>query len=286
MVVFHVNWDLHSFGFTRSDPGLSLPWWLFGRMIAACFLALSGLGLVLAQRSRADWHHAVRRIGSIAGSACAVSAATWLVAPEQTVWFGILHCIAMCNALALPVLRTRIWVAPILAVSAIALPWILGGALPNWMWWTGLAAQVPDTLDYQPLFPSLGFVLLGVSFGENGGMERLRQVRIGRDALTRLVCAVGRRSLLVYLLHQPLLFAVLLGVTTLVRPPGTVEADKGGFVGKCVSGCEVKGSDHDLCTTACRCVQRRILRGSGPMGRDLEASAQACMPDATHPSSP
>ena len=287
MVLFHATWDLHAFGLIRSDPGLSMGWWLFGRTIAAAFLSLSGLGLVLARRRGDGAGAMLRRMGVIAVAAGGVTVATGVAVPDRIVWFGILHSIVVCGALALPLLDRRGWIAPTVAAISLVLPWTAAGTLPDGLWWTGLAAHTPDTLDYQPLFPSLGFVLLGVAFGENGGVGLAERLKIGGTCPERILCAVGRRSLLLYLLHQPVLFAAISGLA-MVLP--SLPADSLGeqFTPRCLAACTSNGTGKAVCDAACHCVESRLRSdGSQPASREqLASAARLCTPEAMRSSNP
>ncbi len=78
-----------------------------------------------------------------------------------------------------------------------------------WLNWVGLMTHKPATEDYVPLFPWLGVVLLGISVGcwlASRGFEPLKP--LARGAPTWLTW-LGRHSLLVYMVHQPILLGVL-----------------------------------------------------------------------------
>jgi uncharacterized membrane protein len=63
------------------------------------------------------------------------------------------------------------------------------------------------TSDYFPLFPNLGFFLLGAVLGRTvyGKKESLLPTVNSRNPVLRFLQFLGRHSLEIYLLHQPLL---------------------------------------------------------------------------------
>lgn len=68
------------------------------------------------------------------------------------------------------------------------------------------------TVDYFPLFPWFGVVLFGVGLGAilyKDGKRQFKFPDLSRYLPVRVVSAIGRRSLLVYLVHQPILVGLI-----------------------------------------------------------------------------
>ena len=155
----------------------------------------------------------LRRLGVLVAAAAAVSLVTWLVMPNAWVRFGILHSVAAGSVLALPALRlhwgaTALLGAALLLAGRIEIP-ALGG--PGFVW-LGLSHDVPPMIDWEPVVPWAGPVLLGLAAAKAadaaGWVDRLRGWPAG-PAWDRLGWP-GRHSLAVYLLHQPVIFGALL----------------------------------------------------------------------------
>jgi uncharacterized membrane protein len=74
-------------------------------------------------------------------------------------------------------------------------------------------------LDYWPIFPWFGVVLFGVTAGNAlyGDRSKRAASSIPRPSAVRPLAFLGRHSLVVYLVHQPVLLAalILLGVGSL-----------------------------------------------------------------------
>ena len=80
--------------------------------------------------------------------------------------------------------------------------------------WIGLMTHKPATEDYVPLFPWLGVVLIGIAVGTWLSAKDFEPLRpVARTAPAWLTW-LGRHSLLVYMVHQP----VLLGIMRIVLP--------------------------------------------------------------------
>ncbi|MCZ8377026.1 MAG: heparan-alpha-glucosaminide N-acetyltransferase [Beijerinckiaceae bacterium] len=253
MVVYHFVWDLSFLGLI--DPAIrdSLLWSSFARVIAASFLVLAGIGLVLAHGQGLDRAKFLRRLALVAGAALLVTAGTWLVFPDAFVFFGILHAIALGSVLALPFLGRPVWLTLLAAGAVWLLPFLIQNpamAAPALIW-IGLGDRLPNSTDFVPVFPWFGFMLLGVAVGRLVDWSRLS----GPEPATRpgrLLVTAGRRSLLVYLVHQPLLLGMLWLVALIVVQRPDPEARP--FLAACHAQCGANGGDAPTCTRLCRCA--------------------------------
>jgi uncharacterized membrane protein len=209
MFVYHFCFDLRFYRIAAWDFEHD-PFWLgFRALIVTCFMLLVGVGLVLADRARATPAHFWKRVGVIAACAAAVSAGSYLVFPRTFIYFGILHSIAVSSILARPLVRLP-WIA---CVAGIAV--IVAGLTFAWpafdahgLSWIGFTTTKPPTEDYVPLFPWLGVVLLGLTAGHALANAHLRPLR-PRATMPRWLTWLGRHSLIVYMVHQPILLALL-----------------------------------------------------------------------------
>ena len=75
----------------------------------------------------------------------------------------------------------------------------------------GLTTKSFSSGDYFPLFPHLGWFLLGAAFGKTAYREKksLLPNFPKESAPVRFLCFCGRHSLLLYLAHQPLLYTLM-----------------------------------------------------------------------------
>lgn len=265
MALFHLNWDLAYLHWRQTGPADSPAWMMFGNLVAGTFLCLSGVGLVLAERS--GRRSALRRLALIAAAALAITAVTGWLFPQDYIFFGILHCIAVTNLIALPFLDASLPVLVGVAALAAVAPRLLSSARfdGSWGWWSGLSQALPRTLDYRPVLPWLGAVLLGVALARV--LFREPPYWQPKAALARAVALAGRHSLFIYLTHQPVLLGLLLlvGLAWPPAPPNWVEA----FSRQCRAECTAAGAGEAGCKAACDCVQR----GLTPMLGAAEAKA-------------
>ena len=217
MIAYHFAFDLRFFGVTRSDFEHD-PFWLASRgAIVASFLALAGVSAVLADRAGIDTWRFARRIAVIVLCALAVSLASYVVFPQTFIYFGILHCIAVSLLIARPLVRFPLACA-ILGVLVIIAALVFAHPVfdQRWTSWIGFTTGKPATQDYVPLFPWLGVLLLGVVAGHALAANGFRPL----EPLTRTpsaLRAMGRHSLAIYMVHQPMLMALLWAVLNIVR---------------------------------------------------------------------
>jgi uncharacterized membrane protein len=222
MAIYHFSWDL-SFLELAAIPVMSDPGWKwFARIIAGSFLFLVGIGLVLAHGEGVRWRSFLKRLGVISAAAAGVTFATYLAFPLAYIYFGILHCIALSSVLALPFLRLPWWTALAAAAAVLAIAELGPNDIFNrWaLLWTGLGTRVPFSNDYVPIFPWFAPVLAGIGAARLTA-PLLRESTLARwrphGPIGRALTFAGRHSLAVYLLHQPLLLAVLAPVAWIVR---------------------------------------------------------------------
>jgi hypothetical protein len=95
MATYHFCWDLELFGFLAPGTVNGGILKLYARSIATSFLFLVGFSLVLATTNGIRWHAYFRRLAMIVGAAAIISVATWFATPNEWIFFGILHSIAL-----------------------------------------------------------------------------------------------------------------------------------------------------------------------------------------------
>lgn len=217
MAVFHFSYDLELTGWLAPGTVVTGFFWYFARLIAGSFIFLAGLGLWLAHGQGIRWRAFLRRLARIGAAAGLVTLATHFALPGMTVFYGILHSIAVSSLIGLAFLRLRATAVLGVAAAVFALPWLwahpfFGGALV----WTGLSGTVPMTADFEPLFPWFAPFLAGIAAGRVLSRFGLWPcLDIGGGRVLRALAWPGRHSLAIYLVHQPVLLAVVIAFTRL-----------------------------------------------------------------------
>ena len=222
MIAYHLTYDLDTFGGydIESTSGF---WAWFADATASAFLFLVGVSLSISY-SRATaggtgrglfWKYLRRGLRILAyGMALTIIS---LALGMGIIAFGILHVIGVSVILAYPLLKYRL---PnlFLGVSIIAIgAYMMARDVSSESPWLLPLGVVPENLfmpDYRPLLPWFGVVLLGLFAGNVVYGDGKRPARLAQrtPAVARPLVPLGRNSLFIYLVHQPILVALLVAL--------------------------------------------------------------------------
>ena len=222
MIAYHASWDLvYMFG-VKWDWYRSFGTYVWQQSICWTFIPLSGFCLHLGR-------HRLRRGLLAFGGGALVSAVTMIFMPDSRVFCGVLTLLGSATLLSIPLepLLRRIPARGGLAGS-FALFMLLRNVNDGFLGFEGAhLAVLPEGL-YSDLFTAcLGFPPAGFFSTDYFSLLPwlflfltgyfLYDLRRDEPCALRLpiVTAMGRHSLLIYLLHQPVIYAVLMGLELL-----------------------------------------------------------------------
>ena len=214
MIAYHACWDLvYLFGkdwaWYRSEGA-----YLWQQSICWTFILLSGYCVSLGRRK-------YRRGAEVFAAGVLISAVTWVAMPSSRIFFGVLSLLGSA-----------------MLITAAVEPWLkklppacgLGGSFLLFLFFRGVsggtlgfgAVRVPDVLyrsyftacfgfppkgffstDYFALLPWIFLFWCGFY------LYQLHPNGAKRSVSLPLITAMGRKSLLIYLLHQPLVYGAL-----------------------------------------------------------------------------
>lgn len=226
MVIFHgfytlgyvIGWDvgrqLFAF-FLPAEP-----------VFAGIFIAICGFCCYLS-------HNNWKRGTILLFVSIAMSAVLWYVMPANMIWFGILQCLACCILLFAagerPLSKLPAWLGVLVCVVLFAvtyhLPLTDGGYIgiagvftvdtPNLgVFGYPIGMGFVASEDYFPLFPWLFLFLAGTFLGRWSRGVKLPAFCY-RDHI-RPLSFMGRHSLIIYLVHQPVIYALAWAVNWLI----------------------------------------------------------------------
>jgi len=229
MIAYHAMWDLvYMFG-------VHAPWYrsdgahLWQQSICWTFILLSGFCHSLGRKP-------LRRGGIVLLASVVISAVTMILMPEQRVLFGVLTLLGCSMLLMIPVGGLcRRFVSPYIGAAVSFAVFLLTKTvqtgvltvfgktllvLPETLYANNLTAFFgfpgPDfySTDYFPLTPWFFLYLCGwfgyEIFHSRGWLSVFSGPRVPGLAF------LGRHSLVIYMLHQPLIYAVLYAVFALL----------------------------------------------------------------------
>lgn len=205
MVIFHGAYDLRIFDYNQIDFQRNYFWWFLPRVIVFLFLFSMGMSLEIAHIEGIKWKTFWRRFFPIAGAAIMVSLVTYFMFPKRWIYFGTLHCIALSSLCALPLLK-RPWICLILG-SALMIPHMAE------IWTPPFIKLYHRSMDYIPLLPWIGIVFWGMG-AVHFNIHRL----FAKYQLPGVFKFAAKHSLMIYLLHQPLLFGCIKLYHSLTSP--------------------------------------------------------------------
>ncbi len=224
MVIYHLVWDLY--GLAGWDIDMYAGFWHYWQLVtASSFIGLVGVSMSLRagrmrQKGELRFSPFFQRGLVIFSWGAVISIVTFLYQPAGYVRFGILHFIGVAIILAYPFLRFR-WLNLILGVALLLIPRVTSWRheIP-WLEWLGLIVRPHPAFDYFPVIPWLGVTLMGVWLGNLLYPEGKRAFSLpdwSRFGPVRWLTLAGQNSLLIYLIHQPILITLLtlLGVVKL-----------------------------------------------------------------------
>lgn len=224
MSLYHFLWNLVYIA------GINLPWYLgrgahiWQQSICWTFILLSGFCWPFGK-------HPLKRGLTVFLSGGLVTAVTLIVVPEDRIIFGVLTLIGSCMLLMIPlnmllekvknpaavVLLTALSGFLFLLFLRVTDNRTLSGALGRGWISTYLGFPAPGffSTDYFPLLPWFflfltGYMLHRICLGFNFGKTELLKAAVWRKNPLPWAAFIGRHSLLIYLLHQPVLYSITL----------------------------------------------------------------------------
>ena len=230
MVVYHTGYDVEMLGPTVPIDPFSGGWRALQVATGSSFLFIVGVSLWISNaRSRARglsgralYRRHARRAGEVLAAALLVTVVTRIALGDDYIRFGILHCIGVAMLILPLLVRLAPPLTLALGVAVIAGGLALADAGPRSDAFGLLVLGVRRTgsagVDWYPLLPWLGPAILGLAAGALLYPEG-RRGRWGRwlptPAAARLLGLPGRHALPIYLVHQPVLIALVAGVLAL-----------------------------------------------------------------------
>ena len=215
MIFYHFFWDLGYFKFIELEimmRGLPL---IIAQSVGASFIIISGISSRFLYFSDNFKTKFLKRLGILIILCTLITLVTFLFDKNSYIFFGILHLLATCSVLGLLLILVRnnfilfffFILSLVVSLSEITFD------LPNYLSWIGFNKEVPVTNDFYPLFPWVTFYFFGLWVFQpvKRYLEKStkKNVKLPNDnSVFRFLKFLGRNSLPVYILHQPIFFSL------------------------------------------------------------------------------
>ena len=217
MIFFHTVFDLSFFGISAIEVSSGF-WKYFAYATASLFLLIVGVSLTIsharAATSLSGHRLALKFVYRGAGIfllGLLVTVVTFLYLHEGYIVFGILHLIGVSVMISPLFFRFKkynlVW-GLLFIITGYFLTMIYG---PAWLLPVGIHPATFWSVDYEPVFPWTGIVLIGMGIGEYlypGGVRKYAIPSIP-SFFVQPLAFLGKHSLMIYLIHQPLIILLL-----------------------------------------------------------------------------
>ena len=218
MVIYHFFWDLGYFKFIDLKniiQGLPL---LLAQCIGAGFIIVSGISFKLASLSYNFRAKFLKRIGVLLLICLLITLITVLLDSTSYIFFGIIHLMVACSLIGYLLLRIKYNYLLFVIFIFSLIPSIskIKYDLPNYLSWLGVSREVPITNDFYPLFPWVSFYLFGLwvyhplrsYITDQNKSSHINYYKF--SIIYKGLQFLGRTSLTIYILHQPIFFSLFL----------------------------------------------------------------------------
>lgn len=217
MIIYHFCYDLVFFKLAPFNLTQDMFWLSFRAMIVSLFLTIVGISLYFALQLKKDWSAYYRRLMILGFAAALVSIGSYWLFGQRFIYFGILHFILIASILALPFLKfnyLNLGLGLILIVLGFAVQHPFFNQ-PH-LHWLGMMTFKPPTEDFVPIVPWFGLVLIGLFLAKQLPISKLSTWK-NDHWLKKTLIFSGQYSLIIYLIHQPILIGSFYVVLSLLR---------------------------------------------------------------------
>ena len=192
--------------------------YIWQRGTAILFLLIFGVAAYLSNsrnnpQLRPGFQKWLRRGTYLFGWGMIITLITAIFLRKEFVVFGILHLMGVGSILIYPCLSHKFFNLGLGVVFIIA-----GTLLSNyrfdfaWLVWLGLIPEGFCSVDYFPIIPWFGYILIGAFLGYliyPRGVRKFRIKEYSGNPMLKSLCFLGQKSLWIYLVHQPLLLIAI-----------------------------------------------------------------------------
>ena len=202
MIVFHLFYDLNHFNYIDINIRSGIECHYFRFFILTLFIGTVGISLTLANTNGLKLKAIKIRTLKLLLAATLITITTLFSNPAMWIYFGVIHFILLASLVGL-LFVGRPLLSLILGVTILVL-FNLDLISTHWLYLQlrellHLPKYTEDLVRFVPWF---GVVLIGIFIGHKKYFDFNTQ----ENRLTKPLTFLGKHALVIYLVHQPILF--------------------------------------------------------------------------------
>lgn len=204
MIVFHFCYDLSYFGYAQFQTTVDIEWKIFRSIILSIFLLVVGMSTYAAYYESINWKKVLKRSIKLFLVSLVISLGSYSVFENSWIYFGVIHFIFVASLVALIFVRfpNLSFLLGLVFLLSYNLGYFHLDALFDFsMKNLGIPSYTEDVVSFTPWF---GLVLIGIFLMHNN----LFSFKIKEKKQTQAIAFLGKHALLIYLIHQPILFGI------------------------------------------------------------------------------
>ena len=209
MVIFHLNYSLVHIFNTNILNFSEIFWFLLGKIAAISFIFIAGISFFLAEKKyqknitkKYIWVSAL-----LWCIALLISIWTYFLFPEEHIRFGIIHFFSLSFLLLLFFRKFRYGNIVVWGICIIYWTFFIPIIDSQYWYFLWYVYKGFRSADYYPVFPYFWVMLCGYSFALFLEYYNKFDILVSykNNKITDLLEWTGKRSLVIYLIHQPII---------------------------------------------------------------------------------
>ncbi|PIZ76510.1 hypothetical protein COY05_00930 [Candidatus Peregrinibacteria bacterium CG_4_10_14_0_2_um_filter_38_24] len=214
MIFYHAIFAVNFFNIAQTNI-FSDSWLPYLRFVQFSFLGLVGISMAISKKTYAGQ---VRRALKIFAGALAITIVTYIFVPDYFVIFGILHLITV-SVLILPIAKNKKHMGLIFGLAAITI-WLFIKDISSeniFLFILGFKNTTVSSLDYFSIFPWISVPFFGLEIGHYLYKDNAPIIDTKFPKFLHPILFLGRHSLVIYLIHIPIIIILLFICQTFLR---------------------------------------------------------------------
>jgi len=212
MIFFHFCYDLNYFKLANIPLYNSEFWLDFRLVIVNMFLITAGMTLAIIHKNGIKWSSVKKRVLQLGAASLAISIVTYAIFPKTWVYFGVIHFILVASIVGLAFVKfPKISLSLSIAIITAYLFFNFNMHPIFYKIAPILHLPIHHTEDLVPFIPWFSATLLGIAIVGFNWHIKLFENRLftTNTPAHNILALIGKKALIIYLLHQPILFALL-----------------------------------------------------------------------------